>query len=99
MAIYKAVTDSVGVALTYHRISKIETLFKGTVAQIFVKLQQYTSEEYRNLEKTYNQDSLYVAKELPLRLDMTAEDADGATRATIYTAIMALPEWEGSTAT
>jgi len=93
MAIQKQLTDNKGQITAYHRIVAFAPVFIEKQQALSVNLASYTSEQYRLAEKSGG-DSMQVASvglTLPLRED------DTYTRAQIYTDIMALPGWEGST--
>jgi hypothetical protein len=100
MAIQKQFINSVGSAVGYHRITKVEQYFLNDTVSVWVHLAQYTSIVYRELEKTNNSNS---ATEKVVRTDtitmmLPVAEAETLTRAQLYTIIMAMPEWEGSTA-
>lgn len=94
MAIFKELTDDKGQITSYQRIVAFAPVYTAGQEAINVNLASYTSEQYRDAEKTDATKNMQVASTgitLPLR------DDDTYTRANIYAAIMALPEWEGST--
>lgn len=94
MAILKAITDNKGQITSYHRIAAFAPVFDGEQKQLNVNLASYTSEQYRDMEKSGQAQNMQVASTgivLPLRED------DIYSRASIYESIMAMPEFEGAT--
>ena len=95
MAILKELMDNKGQVTRYHRISSFSPFYATPTPYLQVTLVSYTDEQYRNIEKTGQaQDSMFVSSTqvaLPLSTD------DSYSRGMIYSAIMALPEFEGST--
>ncbi len=94
MAIQKTLTDNKGQITEYHRIMAFAPVFVEGQEVLNVNLASYTSEQYREMEKTGEAKGMQVASTgivLPIR------DDDTYTRTNIYQSIMALPEWEGST--
>lgn len=94
MAIQKILTDNKGQVTEYHRIMAFAPVFAEGQEVLNVNLVSYTSEQYREMEKSGTAKDMQVASTgitLPIRED------DTYTRANIYQAIMALPEFEGST--
>ncbi len=94
MAIQREITDNKGQVTNYHRIVAFAPVFIEGQEGLSVNLASYTSEQYRQIEKGETGKNMVVANTgvtLPLRAD------DTYTRAQIYTDIMALPEWAGST--
>lgn len=92
MAIQKEIIDNKGQATNYHRIIAFAPVFLEGQEVLNVNLASYTSEQYRQQEKE-TKDGMQVASTaviLPL-----VED-DTYSRASIYEAIMALPEWADS---
>lgn len=93
MAIFKEMTDDKGQITAYHRITSYTPAFTGETPTLGVSLADYTSEEYRNTEKTDWTQNTQVKSTwifLPVRED------DTYSRAALYGTIMALPEFEGS---
>jgi len=93
MAIFKEMTDDKGQVTAYHRITSYTLAFMGETPTLDVSLADYTSEQYRNVEKadwTKNTQVKFSRFFLPVRED------DTYTRTALYGAVMALPEFEGS---
>ena len=93
MAIKKTIADNKGQVTEYHRIIAFAPVYVEGQEILNVNLASYTSEQYRELEKTGSAKDMQVASTgitLPLRED------DTYNRENIYEAIMELPEWEGS---
>jgi len=92
MAINKIVTDNVGNITTYHRIYGVDQNF--TTDKTFIKMAHYTAVEYRDQEKSTGSDLSLASKMDMLTIPGLQE---GITRGQLYTMIMAMPEWDGST--
>ena len=93
MAIAKTMTDDKGQVTAYHRITSYTLAFMGETPTLDVSLADYTSEEYRNVEKedwTKNTQVKFSRFFLPIRED------DTYTRSALYEAVMALPEFKDS---
>ena len=93
MAILKNITDNKGQITSYHRIAAYAVVYTGEKLQLNVNLASYTSEQYRDTEKADATKDLSVTS---IGLALPLFESDAYTRADIYTAIMALPEFEGS---
>jgi hypothetical protein len=59
-----------------------------------VTLVSYTDAQYRNMEKNGQAQDMYVSQ-IPVMLPLQEDDT--YSRTGVYTSIMALPQFEGST--
>ncbi len=94
MAIQKTITDNKGQVTSYHRVVAFAPVFLEGQEGLSVNLAGYTSEQYRQMEKTGQAENLQVSS---TGVTLALREDDTYTRAQIYTEIMALPDWEGST--
>ena len=92
MAIEKEIKDDKGRITTYHRIAAYAPVYESGQESLSVNLSGYTSEQYRQNEKTNGQDMKVSSTGISLPL----QEDDTYSRAKIYAAIMALPGWEDS---
>jgi len=91
MAIKKTITDNKGQVTTYHRIIAFAPVYTGESPTINVNLASYSSDEYRRKENA--SESMQISN-VGLTLPLPSDDV--FSRESIYKAIMALPEFEGS---
>lgn len=94
MAIQKEMVTNQGQVTNYHRIVAFAPTFLEGYEAINVNLASYTSEQYRLQEKETKNDMIIASTSIALPL----ATEDTYTRAKIYEAIMALPEWADSVA-
>ena len=93
MAIQKILTDNKGQVMEYHRIIAFAPVFIEGQEALNVNFASYTSEQYREMEKTGTAKDMQVAS---TEIVLPLMENDTYTRANIYQSIMGLPEWAGS---